>query len=161
MLQKTTWTLLLAFGILSSLLLQACKADVDSYHLTTFRYVNETSHTIEIKKWRKKVETTYKLEPLDELKFKRRLPNGPCYINGIIQNDNRCTLASSDSLRVIFDGSKSYLLKHTGLGGKRISVNILDFINNYTSTNTPCNYKTKTCEHLEYRFTEKDYQYAK
>ena len=61
--------LLLAFGILSSLLLQACKADVDSQHLATFRYVNETSHTIEIKEWRKKVEKTYKLEPLGELKF--------------------------------------------------------------------------------------------
>lgn len=158
--QKTTWTLLLAFGILSSLLLQACKATVDSYHLTTFKYVNETSHTIEIKKWRKKVETIYKLEPLDELKFKRRLPNGPCYINGIIQNDNRCTLVASDSLRVTFNGSKSYLLKHPGLGGERVSVNILDFINNYTSTNTPCG-RYRTCEHLEYRFTEKDYRYAK
>lgn len=155
--QKTTWMLLLAFGILSSLLLQACKANIDSHHLTTFRYVNETSHTIEIKKWRKNVEKTYKLEPLDELKFKHRLPKGPCYINGIIQNNNRCTFVSSDSLRIIFDGSKSYLLKHPGLGGKRISVNILDFINNYTSI--PCNYKT--CEYLEYRFTEKDYQYAK
>ena len=160
MLRKTTWMLLLAFGILSSLLLQACKADVDSYHLATSRYVNETSHTIEIKKWRHNVETTHKLEPLGELKFKLRLPYGPCYINGIIQNNNRCTLLYSDSLRVIFDGSKSYLLKHPGLGGKRIGVNILDFINNYTSTNTPCDYYND-CTHREYRFTEKDYQYAK
>lgn len=157
--QKTTWTLLLAFGIASSLLLQACEGNDGYAHLSTLRYVNETSHTIEIKKWRKNVETTHKLEPLGELKFKHRLPTGLCYINGIIQNDNRCTFASSDSLRIIFDGSKSYLLKHPGLGGKRISVNILDFINNYTSTNNHCNYKT--CEHLEYRFTEKDYQYAK
>ena len=158
--QKTTWTLLLAFGILSSLLLQACKADVDTISLFTYRYVNETSHTIEIKKWRKNVETTHKLEPLGELKFKLRLPYGSCYINGIIQDNNKCTFVSSDSLRVIFDGSKSYLLKHTGLGGKRISVNILDFINNYTSTNTPCDYYND-CTHREYRFTEKDYQYAK
>ena len=151
--------LLLAFGILSSLLLQACKANFDTISLFSYRYVNETSHTIEIKKWRKNVETTHKLEPLGELKFKERLPDGSCYINGIIQNDKMCTFLYSDSLRITFDGSKSYLLKPPPNGRTSMSINILDFVN-YTSTDiAPCDYND--CTHGEYRFTEKDYQYAK
>ena len=158
--QKTTWMLLLAFGILSSLLLQACKANFDTISLFSYRYVNETSHKIEIKKWRNNIETTYNLAPSGKIEFKKEFGmSSRCYINGIIQNDRRCTFLYSDSLRITFDGSKSYLLKPPPNGRTSMSINILDFVN-YASTDiAPCDYND--CTHGEYRFTEKDYQYAK
>ena len=158
--QKTTWMLLLAFGILSSLLLQACRGDVDTISLFSYRYVNETNHIIEIKRWRKNVETTYNLAPSGKIEFKKEAGmSSLCSVNGIKQNNGYCALIYSDSLRITFNGLKSYLLKPPSNGRTSMTINILDFVN-YASTDiTPCDYND--CTHGEYRFTEKDYQYAK
>lgn len=152
MAQKITWELLLIIGIVSNFLFQSCgQGEVEYIHIKSYKYDNQAGYSIVIHKWLNNAETVYKLPQSGEIEFKNEFKGGGCFIDEIQQTafspDSDCLLINSDSIRIIFDGSKSYWLKPSD----NVDVNILKEVN-YQYT------KQDNREDYLYKFTDKDYQ---
>ena len=156
--QKTIWLLLLAIGILNSSILQSCRQEliVEKVIIRTYKYVNNTGHSITIKKWQlNDFMIAYDLPSSNEIKFKVEFPFGDCSIDDgkrvtSFNANSNCLLIISDSLKIIFDDSKSYSLKPDN----NIKINILKE-ENYEHA------KEGNIEDFSYYFTSKDYENAK
>ena len=155
---KIIWMLLSAFGILSSFLFQSCvkckaNEECELVFIKNYQYSNQTSYSIDIHRYRRSFDNgnghVHKLSPLGKIEFKREFPFG-CYIDDIRQDvSNNCFLIFADSIRIVFDNSRSYWLKHSD----SVDVNILHHVN-YNLT------RQGIRRYYLYTFTEKDYNYA-
>ncbi len=150
--QKITWMLLLIIGTLSSPLFQSCgQGEVEDITIKSYKYYNQTKYSIVVHKWLNNAETVYELPQSGQIEFKNEFNGGGCFIDEIQQTafspDSDCLLINADSLRIIFDDSKSYWLKHSD----NVDVNILKE-GNYDYT------KQGNREDYLYNFTDKDYQ---
>ena len=154
MARKTTWMLLLFTGILSSSLFQSCGQEiVEKIFIKSYRYDNQTDYSIVIHKWINNIEKVYELSQSGQIEFKNKFNGGGCFIDEIPQTafspDSDCLFINSDSVRIIFEDSKSYWLKPSD----NVDVNILKEVN-YEYT------KKANREDYLYIFTDKDYQYS-
>ncbi len=153
MVQKTIWMLLLVIGILSSLIFQSCgQEEVEDISIKSYKYGNQTEYSIVIHKWLNNTEIVYELSQSgQQIEFKNEFNGGGCFIDDIQQTtfspDSDCLLINADSIKIIFDNSKSYWLKPSD----NVDVNILKEVN-YT--------KQGNREDYSYSFTNKDYQYS-
>lgn len=155
MLQKTTWTLLLIIGLLSSFLFQSCgKGDVEYINIKNYNYTNQTNYVITISKWLNNVENKYEISKSGKINFRMEFNGGGCFIDNVNQTafnpNSSCLLIIADSIKIVFDNNKKLTLKQ---GDKR-DINILNE-SNYNFN------KAGNIENFNYVFTQKDYLEAK
>ncbi|MDE0471353.1 MAG: hypothetical protein OXH57_05380, partial [Ekhidna sp.] len=110
---KITWMLLSAFGIPSSLLFQSCdkcKPDdpCEPILAINYQYSNQTVYSIATYRWDYDKEFVYELPARSQIEFE--VDDG-C-INNVVPNFSTCPLIYADSIRIVFDNSRSYWLKH-------------------------------------------------
>lgn len=142
-------------GLISIVCFTACDKElVEALQINSYIYKNNTEHTITLKKVLDGNTYEYQLKPSEEINFKATLgTGGSCSINGATTTtfnpDANCLLIHSDSLQVIFNSTKSYILTRTAIGEE----NVLK-VENYQMKKVN-NHTTYT-----YTFTEKDYNRA-
>ena len=147
------YTIVLIIGILSSLAFRCGEPEIDENFTKRYTYTNETNYSIRIEDWQEGNRDSYLLEPSKQIVFQVELGiGGNCMVDGIEidTSDLNCLLVTSDSLKIVFDDSKSMIFKQSDPG----DVNILNE-KNYTYE------KKGQLENFWYAFTQKDYDKAK
>ena len=135
----------------SSSLFQSYGTDiVEHVAIKNYKYDNQTEYSIVIHKWRNNNEFEYELLPGTQIRFKAELTgtSSSCYIDDVRER-GYCLLIIADSVEIIFDNSKSYLLKSL----ENFSVNILNR-ENYEYD------RQGIQEYYSYQFTDEDYNHA-
>ena len=152
--RKTIWMLLSVIGTLGSLSLKSCgRETIEEVYIKSYVYSNNTEHSIKIKKWLDGEMLTYDLQKSGKIEFRNEFNGGGCLIDNVVQTsfspNSDCLLIISDSLEIVFDGSRSYVLKPSD----NIETNILREAN-YEHD------RKRNKEDFRYSFTEKDYMKA-
>ena len=144
-----TYMILLIIAILTSLFNSCGEGIIDKLYTKNYIYTNETNFSIEIEDWKDGISKAYTLAPSTQIVFQVELGLGNCTINDIETSSNNCLLILVDSLKVVFDNTKTLILNQNDTR----DVNILMEVNyDYK--------KNGQVEYFNYSFTQKDYEQA-
>ena len=145
--------IVLIIGILISLVYSCDKGEIDKLYTKNYTYANETNYSIKIEDWKGGISKSYNLESSKQIVFKIELGiGGTCMVNNLESSESNCLLVMSDSLKVIFDNTKTLTFFQQDDTDTR-DVNILRE-SNYSYE------KNGQVEDFRYAFTQKDYNLA-
>lgn len=147
--QKRNYMIALIIGVLSSLAYSCDEGEIYRLHIKNYTYTNETNFSIKIEDWKGGISKSYNLAPSKQIVFEIELELSNCRVDGVESSESNCLLIMSDSLKVIFDNTRTLILKQDDPR----DVNILKKVN-YSYE------KNGHVENFRYAFTQKDYNLA-